>query len=150
MKSRPVVLLVEDDPFDLVLMELAMKEAQFEFEFTVALDGQQALDWLLRRGSQAGRGAFVHPVLVLLDLKLPEMNGLEVLRSLRTVPEGRLIPVVVLSTSRMPSDIAAAYELGANAFVQKPMEFEKLVELVKALQHFWLAFNVTHPALERA
>jgi CheY-like chemotaxis protein len=145
--KRPVVLLVEDCPDDLALMGLALKEARSPYEVVVVTDGQQALDWVFRRGSQAQRDEWIYPALILLDLKLPVVSGLEVLRHLRNEPEGRMIPVAVLTTSQMPSDIAMAYELGANAYIQKPMGLQALVSLVEAIQAFWLSFNVPHPAL---
>jgi len=143
--KRPVVLLVEDSPDDLALMRLAIEEAEAPFEFVVATDGQKALDWVFSRGAQAGRDGQVYPALILLDLKMPAMSGLEALQALRADPLGRLIPVVVLTTSEMPSDIARAYEGGANAYLQKPMAFSDLVSLVEAIQVFWLSFNVLHP-----
>jgi CheY-like chemotaxis protein len=144
---RPVVLLVEDCPDDRALMALALKEARSPYEVVVVTDGQQALDWVFRRGSEAQRDEWVYPALILLDLKLPVVSGLEVLRHLRNEPEGRMIPVVVLTTSQMPSDIAMAYELGVNAYIQKPMGFQAMVSLVEAIQAFWLSFNVPYPAL---
>jgi two-component system response regulator len=143
--KRPVVLLVEDSPDDLALMQLAIKEARNPFEVVVATDGKQALDWVFARGAQAGRDDQVFPALILLDWKLPLLSGQEVLQALRSDPLGRMIPVVVLTTSEMPSDIARASELCANAYVQKPMAFSDLVRLVEAIQGFWLSFNVLHP-----
>jgi len=144
---RPVVVLVEDCPNDLALMKLATAEAQFAYETVVLEDGQQALDWLLRKGAHADRDDQVYPALVLLDLKLPLLGGLDVLKALRGDPNGRAIPVVVLTTSEMPSDISQAYAFGANAYVQKPMGFPALVNLVQALKAFWLSFNVIDPRL---
>jgi CheY-like chemotaxis protein len=144
---RPVVLLVEDNPDDLDLWHLALREAGQPFEVATVTDGQQALDWVFRQGSYLGRDPWVCPALILLDLKLPVLGGLEVLRGLRERAEGRLIPVVVLTTSEMPSDIAQAYELGASAYVQKPIGFRNLVDLVKAVNEFWLSYNVIHPAV---
>ena len=145
--KRPVVVLVEDCPNDLALMNLAIAEAQLPCETRVLTDGQQALEWLLRRGAHADREGEVYPALVLLDLKLPLLSGMEVLKGLREDPLGAVTPVVVLTTSEMPSDIAQAYAFGANAYVQKPMGFPALVELVRALKAFWLSFNVTDPRL---
>jgi two-component system response regulator len=144
---RPVVLIVEDSVDDQDLMRLAMDQAQRPFETEFVADGQEALEWVFRRGAHAERDPWSFPALILLDLKLPLVGGLEVLRALRQDPEGRRIPVVVLTTSAMPSDILQAYELGANAFVQKPAKFQELVALVQAIQAFWLSFNVLHPEL---
>lgn len=143
--KRAVVLLVEDSPDDLALMQLAIEEARTPFEVVVATDGQRALDWVFSQGAQAGRDDQVYAALILLDLKLPLLSGLEVLQALRADPRGRWIPVVVLTTSEMPSDIARAYEGGANAYLQKPMAFLDLVNLVEAIQAFWLSLNVLHP-----
>jgi len=144
---RPVVVLVEDCPNDLALMRLAITEAQFPCETIVLTDGQQAVDWLLHRGADTEQDEEVYPALVLLDLKLPLLGGLDVLKALREDPLGRSIPVVVLTTSEMPTDISQAYASGANAFVQKPMGFPALVALVQALRAFWLSFNVIDPRL---
>jgi len=144
---RPVVLIVEDCPNDQALMKLAVDEAKTSFEIVVVTDGQEALDWLFRKGTHSNRDEQSYPALVLMDLKLPILSGLGVLQAIRKDPQGLLIPVVALTTSEMPSDIAKAYELGANAYVQKPMEFPRLVSLVEAIQAFWLTFNVLHPTL---
>ena len=98
-------------------------------------------------GAHADRDEQVYPALVLLDLKLPLLGGLDVLKALRGDPNGRANPVVVLTTSEMPSDISQAYAFGANAYVQKPMGFPALVNLVQALKAFWLSFNVIDPRL---
>ena len=144
---RPVVLIVEDCPNDQALMKLAVDEAKTSFEIVVVTDGQEALDWLFRKGTHSNRDEQSYPALVLMDLKLPILSGLGVLQAIRKDPQGLLIPVVALTTSEMPSDIAKAYEVGANAYVQKPMEFPRLVSLVEAIQAFWLTFNVLHPTL---
>ena len=145
--KRTVVLIVEDCPNDQALMKLAIAEAKVSFEIVVVADGQQALDWLFRRGTHAERDDQVYPALVLLDLKLPLLSGLDVIKALREDPKGQLIPVLILTTSEMPSDIRNAYAAGANAYLQKPMGFPALVSMVEAIQAFWLSFNVIHPSL---
>jgi CheY-like chemotaxis protein len=145
--KRPVVLIAEDCPNDQALMKLAIGEATSTFEAAFVSDGPEALDWLFRRGTHGDRDESLYPALVLLDLNLPLLSGLDVLKALRQDPRGRLVPVVVLTTSEMPSDLLKAYECGANAYVQKPMGFTALVNLVEALQAFWLSFNVIHPDL---
>jgi CheY-like chemotaxis protein len=145
--KRPLVLIVEDNPNDQALMTLAIAEARSPFEYVFVPDGQDALDWLSRSGAYADRDDEARPALILLDLKLHRLSGLDVLEALGRKPQGRQVPVVVLTTSEMPSDIQRAYELGAHAFVRKPMGFPALVELVEAIQAFWLSFNVVHPAL---
>jgi CheY-like chemotaxis protein len=144
--KRPIVLIVEDCPDDQVLMALAARQAQTSFESVVVTSGEEALDWLFCRGCHENRSGELFPALVLLDLKLPLLSGLGLLQTLREDPRGRLIPVVVLTTSEMPCDISKAYESGANAYVQKPMALSGLVSLVEAVQAFWLSFNVIHPA----
>ncbi len=145
--KRPVVLIVEDCLNDQALMQLAIEEASVAFPAVLVSDGQEALDWLFRQGAHAERDDQVFPVLVLLDLKMPHLSGLELLQALRKDPKGRLIPVMVLTTSEMPSDIEQAYVYGANAYVQKPMGFPALVSLVQSIHAFWLTFNVIHPML---
>ncbi|NWJ39930.1 MAG: response regulator [Geothrix sp.] len=145
--KRPVVLIVEDCPNDLALLMLAIEKAGVPFETAVATDGQEALDWLFRKGAHEDRDEEVYPALVLMDLKLPRLSGLDVLRALRQEPRGWLTPVVAMTTSEMPSDIQKAYAFGANAYVQKPMDFNGLVRLVEALRAFWLSFNVIHPMM---
>lgn len=145
--KRPVVLLVEDCPNDLALMKLAIEESCLSFETVAVTDGQEALDWLLREGAHSDRDEQVYPAVVLLDLKLPLLSGLDVLRALRKDPQGRLIPVVAMTTSSMPADIRIAYELGANGYVQKPIKFKELVRLIEALHAFWLTANLIDPSL---
>lgn len=145
--KRPVVLIVEDCPNDQALMKLAIEEAQVAFPAVMVSDGQEALDWLFRQGTHATRDDQVFPALVLLDLKLPLLSGLDVLQALQTDALSRLIPVLVLTTSEMPSDIEQAYLYGANAYVQKPMGFPALVSLVQSIHAFWLTFNVLDPRL---
>jgi two-component system response regulator len=144
---RPVVLIVEDCPNDLALLQLAIEESRASFASVVVTDGQEALDWLFRKGAHAEREEGIYPALVLLDLNLPLLSGLDVLRTIRGDPRGSLVPVVAMTTSEMPSDIQMAYGAGANAYVQKPMNFASLVKLVESLQAFWLSFNVIHPML---
>lgn len=144
---RSVVLIVEDCPNDLALMKLAVEAARIPFETVLATDGQEALDWLFRKGPHKDRDDAVDPVLILLDLKLPLLSGLDVLQAIRKDPLGRQIPVVIMTTSEMPSDIQRAYDLGANAYIQKPMAFPALVQLVEAIQAFWLTFNVISPRM---
>lgn len=144
--KRSLVLLVEDLPDDQALWQIALEEAGQPFDLAAVGDGQQALDWLFRPGDQARVEDPRSPSLVLLDLKMPVMDGFEVLRRLRSTPQGRLLPVVVLTSSEMPADIALAYSLGASGFVQKPVGFQNLMRLVRAIQDYWLSFNVLHPS----
>ena len=135
-----LILQVEDDPNDVVLLEHAMKEAQVENPIQVATDGQQAIDYLKGTGKFTDREKFPLPYVVLLDLNLPYVMGLEVLRWIRQQPGAGLI-VILLTASAADTDVATAYRLGANAFLTKPSQASKLVEMVKAIKDFWLTHN---------
>jgi|ERR1041385_437817 two-component system response regulator len=135
------ILLVEDDPNDVFLMQHAMKKMGVSNPTQLATDGQQAIDYLQGAGEFADRETFPYPHVVLLDLKLPYVMGLDVLKWIRQQP--RTPPVViVLSASAEDADIAAAYRLGANAFLTKPSQASKLDDMVKAIRDFWLSHNV--------
>jgi len=134
------ILQVDDDPNDIFLFQHAMKKMGVMNPIQVATDGQQAIDYLRGTGKFADREKFPLPCLVLLDLKLPYVMGLEVLRGIRAQP-GRALTVIILTASAENADIEAAYELGANAFLTKPTEANKLREMVKAIKDFWLTHN---------
>lgn len=141
-----LVLLVEDNPTDEKLTVRALKKGNLANEILVARDGQEALDWLFCAGAHATRAGAELPALVLLDLKLPRIEGLEVLRRLRADPRTKLLPVVVLTASREDEDLLRSYSLGANAYVRKPVDFGRFVEAAQALGMFWLLFNEPPPA----
>lgn len=134
------ILQVEDDPNDVFLFRHAMKKAGVENPVQVASDGQAAIDYLRGAGKFADREKFPLPCLVLLDLKLPHVMGLDVLKWIREQPGTALI-VVMLTASGEDADIATAYRLGANAFLTKPTESKKLEDMVKAINDFWLTHN---------
>ena len=134
------ILQVEDDPNDVFLMQHAMRRLGMANPVQVARDGQEAMDYLQGAGKFADRATFPFPCLVLLDLKLPYVMGLDVLRWIRQQP-GPALPVLILTASGEDADIAAAYHLGANAFLTKPPEASKLQEMVKAIKEFWLTHN---------
>lgn len=134
------ILQVEDDPNDVFLLQHATKMAGVTNPIQVATDGQQAIDYLKGVGKFANREKFPMPCLVLLDLKLPHVMGLNVLQWIRQ-QTGDALVVVVLTASREDADIAAAYRLGANGFLVKPTQASKLVEMVKAIKDFWLTHN---------
>ena len=136
---RPI-LQVEDDPNDVFLLRHAWRKKGVENAIQVASDGQQAIDYLQGLGKFADREKFPLPCLVLLDLKLPYVMGLDVLRWIRERP-GTALAVVMLTASGEEADIAASYNLGANAFLTKPAEAYKLEEMVKAIKDFWLTLN---------
>jgi CheY-like chemotaxis protein len=141
---RPI-LLAEDNPNDVELILAAFKKANFVNRIQIASDGEQALDFLHRRGPHAGR-AGPHPAVVLLDLKMPKVDGREVLRQIRADAQLRHIPVVILTSSREETDLLASYELGANAFVVKPVDFQEFVAAVNGLGFFWALLNEPPPA----
>jgi len=134
------ILQVEDDPNDVFFLQKAMKKMGVTNPIQVAHDGQEAIDYLQGAGKFADRGKFPYPCLVLLDLKLPYVMGLEVLRWIREQP-GSALPVIMFSASAEDADIAMSYRLGANAFLSKPSEARQLDDMVKAIKDFWLTHN---------
>jgi CheY-like chemotaxis protein len=139
MDARPI-LLADDDPLGVELMLGALADFHLGNEIQVVRDGEEALDYLYRRGAFAAR-APGNPALFLLDLKMPKMDGLEVLRQIRGEATLRLIPVVILTSSREEQDIAASYALGANSYVVKPLDFVEFMEAIKQLGIFWTVLN---------
>jgi CheY-like chemotaxis protein len=144
MKNPRPILLAEDNPNDVELILAAFKDANFVNEIHVAHDGEQALDFLHRRGAYASRTGPL-PAVILLDLKMPKVDGREVLRHVRTNPELRHIPVVILTSSREETDLLASYQLGANAFVVKPVDFQEFIGAVSKLGFFWAMLNEPPP-----
>ncbi len=138
------ILLAEDSAQDVELTLSALAENNLSNSVDVARDGAEALDYLFRRGSHAARHSG-DPVLILLDLKMPRVDGLEVLRAVKSDPRLRLIPVVVLTSSREEQDVVRSYELGVNAYVVKPVEFDKFVAAVRELGLFWMLLNEPPP-----
>lgn len=134
------ILQVEDDPNDVFFFQRAMKKAGAVNPIQVARDGQEAIDYLRGAGKFANRATFPFPCLVLLDLRLPHVMGLDVLRWIRTQPE-MLMPVVIMSASLEDSDMIAAYRLGGNGFLVKPSESSKLDSMAQAIAHYWLTHN---------
>ncbi len=140
-----VVLLIEDNPSDEKLTLRALAKGNFSNEVVVARDGVEALDYLFGLGPHAGRDVLDLPTLVLLDLKLPRIEGLEVLRRIRADDRTRLLPVVILTSSTLDEDLDAGYSLGANAYVRKPVDFAAFVEAARTLGLFWLLVNEAPP-----
>jgi len=136
-----VILLVEDNPDDELLTLRALKKTGVKNEVVVARDGVEALDYLFASGTYSGRDPAVLPQLILLDLKLPKVNGLEVLKRLRSDERTRRLPVVILTSSREQQDMLDSYGLGANSYVRKPVDFEQFVRAVELLRHYWLVLN---------
>jgi two-component system response regulator len=140
-----VILLVEDNPDDEALTMRALKKNNILNEVVVAHDGVEALDYLFGTGVHAGRDTRNMPQIVLLDLKLPKIEGLEVLRRIRADERTRLQPVVVLTTSNEDRDVISSYQLGANSYIRKPVDFEQFMEAVRHLGLYWLVLNVAPP-----
>jgi two-component system response regulator len=136
-----VILLVEDNPDDEALTLRALRKANVRNEVVVARDGVEALDYLFATGPHAGRDTSVLPQVVLLDLKLPRLDGLEVLRRLRADARTKVLPVVILTSSNEEEDRVAGYELGANSYVRKPVDFGHFAEAVRQLGLYWLLLN---------
>jgi two-component system response regulator len=141
------ILLVEDSPTDEKLTLRAFSRCGVPHEMVVVRDGAEALDWLAATGAHAGRDPSVLPALVLLDLKLPRVDGLEVIRRIRAEERTRFLPVVVLTASREDEDRERSYALGANAYLRKPVDFSEFARAAETLAMFWLVLN--EPAPER-
>jgi two-component system response regulator len=137
------ILLVEDNENDVILTRRALSKAKIENKIVVARDGAEALEYLF--DDQAGREGKLCPVLILLDLNLPKIGGLEVLKRLRSDERTCMCPVVVLTSSREERDIINGYKLGANSYIQKPVNFDQFVEAVKQLGLYWLVLNEPPP-----
>ncbi len=139
------ILLVEDNENDVLLTRRALSKAKITHKLVIARDGAEALDYLFRRKDQLSPGEKLCPVLILLDLKLPKIDGLEVLRRIRGDDRTCLCPVVILTSSREEADVIAGYKLGANSYIQKPVSFNQFVEAVKQLGLYWLVLNERPP-----
>lgn len=144
MENR-VILLVEDNPDDEALTLRAFKKSNVLNDVVVARDGVEALDYLFGEGKYEGRDTSVQPELVLLDLKLPKIDGLEVLRRLRADPRTELLPIVILTSSSEEQDMIQGYSLGANSYVRKPVDFVQFYEAVRQLGVYWLVINESPP-----
>jgi len=144
MKDKSI-LLIEDNPSDIDLTRRALEKGHILNELVVASDGQEALDYLFGTGAYAGRDTSDLPTLTLLDLKLPKVSGLDVLRRIRAEASTRRMPVVILTSSRQEQDMAASYDLGVNSYIRKPVDFEHFVQSVAQLGLYWLVLNEEPP-----
>lgn len=143
--TEPSILLVEDNAFDEELTLRALKRGMIANRIDVTRDGAEALDYLFARGAHSARLGQPLPQLVLLDLNLPRIGGLEVLRAIRGEPRTRILPVVVLTSSKEDRDIARAYDLGVNSYVVKPVDFTQFASSVQQLGLYWLLLNEKPP-----
>lgn len=143
--SKRNILLVEDNPDDVALTLRALKKNNIANEVIIAKDGVEALDYLLGEGAYAGRDASQIPAVILLDLKLPKVDGLEVLERLRKDERTKLAPVVVLTSSKEEQDLVRSYKLGANSYIRKPVDFIQFSEAVRQLGLYWLVLNEPVP-----
>ncbi len=144
MNSR-LILLVDDNLSDVELTKRALEKRHVGNQLLVAEDGKAALDYLFAEGVHAGRNVMDLPTLVLLDLKLPKLDGLEVLRRIRADARTKRLPVVILTSSNEEQDLAAGYDLGANSYIRKPVDFAKFAEAIEYLGLYWLVLNEPPP-----
>lgn len=145
IKDQVEILLVEDDPEDLDLTMRALNDEHVCNRIQIARDGEEALDFLFCRGLHGERDPECHPKLILLDLKLPKVDGLEVLQQIKRHPRTKAIPVVILTSSKQEQDLVQGYHLGANSYIQKPVDFEQFQSIIKRLDYYWLLINQPPP-----
>jgi CheY-like chemotaxis protein len=141
MENEIEILLVEDNPDDLAMTLRALNKANLSNRIQVARDGVEALDFLFAEGTHAGRNLHNTPKVVLLDLKLPRVDGMEVLRRVKTDPRTKMIPVVVLTSSKEQKDVVDSYQLGVNSYIVKPVNFERFATAVAELGMYWVLLN---------
>jgi CheY-like chemotaxis protein len=146
--NTKTILLVEDNPSDIELTQRALQKGHILNELVIASDGQEALDYLFGTGEYAGRDTSDFPALTLLDLKLPKVSGLDVLRKIRSEAATRRMPVVILTSSREEQDMAASYDLGVNSYIRKPVDFGQFVQSVAQLGLYWLVLNEEPPKVK--
>ncbi len=146
--EKKIILLVEDNPDDELLAIRALKKNKIMNDVVVARDGTDALDYLFGTGAYSDRDTSVTPQVILLDLKLPKIDGLEVLRRLRNDERTKLLPVVVLTSSKEDKDLNESYRLGANSYIRKPVDFIQFTEAIKQLGLYWLVLNEAPPVKE--
>ncbi len=143
--SDKTILLVEDNPDDEALTLRALKKNNILNSVTIVRDGAEALDYLFCQGAYAGRDASQQPAVTLLDLKLPKVDGLEVLKRLRADARTRLLPVVILTSSKEEQDLVSGYSLGANSYIRKPVDFTQFMEAIRQVGLYWLMMNEPPP-----
>ena len=148
-KKERAILLVEDNPDDVELTLRALKQYHVKNQIDVVRDGAEALDYLFATGAYADRDTTAMPAVVILDLKLPKVDGLEVLQRMRADERTKLVPVVVLTSSKEERDMVNSYKFGANSYVRKPVDFTEFVEAARQLGLYWLVTNEPPPQMRR-
>ena len=149
-KTTRNILLVEDNPDDVELTLRALKQYNIKNEIAVVRDGVEALDYLFATGAYSDRDTTAMPAVVILDLKLPKVDGLEVLQRIRADERTKLVPVVILTSSKEEGDMVNGYKLGANSYVRKPVDFTQFIEATRQLGLYWLVINEPPPQIRRA
>ncbi len=149
MNNHKAILLIEDNSSDVDLTARALEKGRIGNHLVVARDGQEALDYLWGEGAHAGRDVSDLPAVTLLDLKLPKIPGLEILRRIRADARTRRLPVVILTSSREEQDLAAGYDLGANSYIRKPVDFTQFAEAIGQLGLYWLVWNEAPPRVRQ-
>jgi len=145
MNKLPQILLVEDNPMDVILTLDAFKEAKLKNNVHVARSGEDALDYLFGRGKFSDRDAFPLPSLILLDLKMPGIDGFEVLRQIKNTDILKRIPVIVLTSSKEEGDRTLSYDIGANSYLMKPVAFTGFIDVIKRIDDYWFSLNIGAP-----
>jgi two-component system, response regulator len=143
--NTKIILLIEDNPSDIALTRRALEKARIANKLVVAEDGQDALDYLFAAGKYVGRDTGLQPMLTLLDLKLPRVSGLDVLRQIRARDITRRLPVVILTSSNEEHDVATSYDLGINSYIRKPVDFTQFAQSIEQLGLYWLVLNEPPP-----
>jgi CheY-like chemotaxis protein len=143
--KEKIILLVEDNPDDVILTERALKKSHILNKLVVARDGAEALDYIFGTGNYSSRDMTAMPEVILLDLKLPKIDGLEVLKKIRSDNRTKLLPVVILTSSKEESDLIKGYSLGANSYIRKPVNFNQFAEAIRQLGLYWLVLNEAPP-----
>ena len=144
--SEKIILMVEDSPNDGILTLRALEKSKLGNRFVVTSGGERALDYLFARGEYEGLDTSIMPDLILLDLKMPKIGGLEVLQQLRADDRTKLIPVVVFTSSKVDRDLIDSYNLGVNSYVRKPVDFKEFRKAVEKIEHYWTVLNESPPA----
>lgn len=145
MKPAHAILLVEDNPADVKITQRAIKESGLPVDLIVVRDGQEAVEYLMHEGASSGANSWRAPDLILLDLNLPRMTGLEVLERIRSTPTLRSVPVVVLTTSKRQEDVERMYAAGANTYMEKPQEFGRFVVVLQTIHRYWMDLALLPP-----